>query len=182
MIPADVTDEAAAKQILADVRADILVLNAGAPPRMGSLDRLSWADFTATWETDVKAGLYWIQAVLNLPLAPGARVLVSSSGAAQNGSPLSGGYGCSLRSTFERRVFFQHDFGIMHSCDQVFALALDCLAAASDDAKQPRHDQRRQEDDDRPGPKRESSEILYQRFCNFMDFCNCNDAPGVVVS
>ncbi len=71
VISADVTDEGAAKRIL--------------------------ADFTAPWETDVKAGLYWIQAALNLPLAPGARVLVGSSGAAQQGSPLSGGYAGAKR-------------------------------------------------------------------------------------
>ena len=54
-ISADVTDETAARRILAEVRPDILVLNAGAKPRMGRLDQVSWADFTATWETDVKA-------------------------------------------------------------------------------------------------------------------------------
>ncbi len=37
--PADVTDEGAAHRILAEVRPDILVLNAGATPRMGRLDR-----------------------------------------------------------------------------------------------------------------------------------------------
>jgi hypothetical protein len=62
MIPADVTDDGAAQRILADVRPEVLVLNASAKPRMGRLDQLSWADFTATWETDVKAGLYWMQA------------------------------------------------------------------------------------------------------------------------
>src|SRR6266487_2845800 len=97
IIPADVTDDVAAKRILAEVRPDIVVLNAGATPRMGRLDQVSWADFTATWETDVKAGLYWIQAALNLPLKPGSRVLVGSSGAAQNGSPLSGGYAGAKR-------------------------------------------------------------------------------------
>src|SRR5215475_587010 len=50
VIPADVTDEAAAQRILAEVRPKVLVLNAGATPRMGSLDQLSWADFTAPWE------------------------------------------------------------------------------------------------------------------------------------
>ena len=55
--PADVTDEGAAQRILAEVRPDILVLNAGATPPMGRLDQLSWADFTAPWETDVKAEL-----------------------------------------------------------------------------------------------------------------------------
>ena len=92
VIPADATDQGTAQRILAEVRPDILVLNAGAKPRMGRLDQLSWADFTTTWETDVKAGLCWLQAALNLPLKPGSRVLVGSSGAAANGSPLSGGY------------------------------------------------------------------------------------------
>jgi NAD(P)-dependent dehydrogenase (short-subunit alcohol dehydrogenase family) len=92
VISADVSEEGAARRILADVRPEVLVLNAGAIPRMVRLDQVSWADFTATWETDVKAGLYWLQAALNLPLKPGSRVLVGSSGAAVNGSPLSGGY------------------------------------------------------------------------------------------
>jgi NAD(P)-dependent dehydrogenase (short-subunit alcohol dehydrogenase family) len=91
-ISADISEEGAASRILGEVRPDILVLNAGATPRMGRLDQLSWADFSATWETDVKAGLYWLQAALNLPLKPGSRVLVGSSGAAVNGSPMSGGY------------------------------------------------------------------------------------------
>jgi hypothetical protein len=55
------------------------------------MDQLSWANFTAPWEHDVKAGLYWLQAALNRPLKPGSRVLVVSSGAAENGSPMSGG-------------------------------------------------------------------------------------------
>ena len=96
-ISADVTDETAAHRILSQVRPDILALNAGAKPRMGRLDQISWADFTATWETDVKAGLYWLQAALNLPLKPGSRVLVVSSGAAVSGSPMSGGYGGAKR-------------------------------------------------------------------------------------
>jgi hypothetical protein len=41
--------------------------------------------------------LYWLQAALNVPLAPGARVLAVSSGAATNGSPLSGGYAGAKR-------------------------------------------------------------------------------------
>ncbi len=96
-ISADVTDETAAHRILTEVRPDILVLNAGAKPPMGRLDQLSWADFTATWETDVKAGFYWLQAALNLPLKPGSRVLVGSSGAGESGSPLSGGYAGAKR-------------------------------------------------------------------------------------
>jgi len=96
-ISADVTDESAAHRILTQVHPDILVLNAGAKPPMGRLDQVSWADFTVPWEHDVKAGLYWLQAVLNLPLKPGSRVLVVSSGAAVSGSPMSGGYGGAKR-------------------------------------------------------------------------------------
>jgi len=75
-ISADITDERAAKRILAETRPDVLILNAGATPRMGPIDALSWEDFTKPWDTDVKGGLYWLQAALNLPLAAGARVLV----------------------------------------------------------------------------------------------------------
>jgi NAD(P)-dependent dehydrogenase (short-subunit alcohol dehydrogenase family) len=116
-ISADVMDETAAHRILAEVRPDILVLNAGATPRMGPLDQLSWADFTAPWETDVKAGLYWMQAALHLPLKPGSRVLVGSSGAAQNGSPLSGGYAGAKRmlwfmAKYANKVAEQKGLGI----------------------------------------------------------------------
>lgn len=96
-ISADVTDKAAAHRILGEVHPDILALNAGATPQMGRLDQISWEDFSVAWETDVKAGLYWLQAALNLPLKPGSRVLVGSSGAAVNGSQMSGGYGGSKR-------------------------------------------------------------------------------------
>ncbi|HZR72155.1 SDR family oxidoreductase [Bradyrhizobium sp.] len=96
-ISADVTDEAAAHRILGEIQPDILVLNAGAKPPTGRLDRLSWEDFSTTWETDVKGGLYWMQAALKTPLKSGSRVLVGSSGAAQNGSPLSGGYAGAKR-------------------------------------------------------------------------------------
>jgi NAD(P)-dependent dehydrogenase (short-subunit alcohol dehydrogenase family) len=96
-ICADVRDEAAAHRIVREVRPDILALNAGAPPRMGRLDELSWEDFALPWETDVKAGLYWLQAALNVPLKPGSRVLVGSSGAAESGSQMSGGYAGSKR-------------------------------------------------------------------------------------
>src|SRR3981081_1054250 len=116
-ICADVTDETAAHRILAEIRPEILVLNAGATPRMGRLDQLSWEDFTAPWETDVKAGLYWLQAALNLPLKPGSRVLVVSSGGARDGSPSAGGYGGAKRmlwfmARYANRVSEQRKLGI----------------------------------------------------------------------
>ncbi len=79
------------------IRPTILVLNAGAPPRMASLDKLSWETFSETWNTDVRAGFHWLQAALATPLPPGSRVLVGSSGAAVLGSPLSGSYAGAKR-------------------------------------------------------------------------------------
>jgi NAD(P)-dependent dehydrogenase (short-subunit alcohol dehydrogenase family) len=116
-ISADVTDETAAHRILGEVRPDILALNAGAKPPMGRLDQMKWADFTAPWEHDVKAGLHWLQGALNLPLKPGSRVLVVSSGAAVNGSPMSGGYGGAKRmlwfmAKYANGVSEQKDLGI----------------------------------------------------------------------
>jgi NADP-dependent 3-hydroxy acid dehydrogenase YdfG len=96
-IAADATDRAAAWRILSELKPTILALNAGAVPRMASLDEQSWESFSNTWETDVKAGLYWIQAALAAPLAPGSRVLVGSSGSAVGGSPMSGGYAGAKR-------------------------------------------------------------------------------------
>lgn len=114
---ADVTDAAAAHRVLSETRPDLLVLNAGAKPPMGRLDKLSWDDFSTTWETDVKAGFHWLQAALRLPLKRGSRVLVVSSGAALNGSPLSGGYAGAKRmlwimARYANGVSDQADLGI----------------------------------------------------------------------
>ena len=116
-ISADIADEAAAHRILAEVDPDVLVLNAGAKPATGRLDQLSWADFTINWETDVKGGFYWLQAALKTPLKSGSRVLVSSSGAAQNGSPLSGGYAGAKRmlwlmANYANAISMQKSLGI----------------------------------------------------------------------
>jgi NAD(P)-dependent dehydrogenase (short-subunit alcohol dehydrogenase family) len=117
VIAADITDEREAHRILSEIKPQVLVLNAGAKPPMGRLDQLSWADFSATWETDVKAGLYWMQAALKTPLKPGSRVLVGSSGAAQNGSPLSGGYAGAKRmlwlmAKYANGISMQNKLGI----------------------------------------------------------------------
>jgi NAD(P)-dependent dehydrogenase (short-subunit alcohol dehydrogenase family) len=93
----DVTDEQLARTVLSDVRPSVLVLNAGATPTMGPLHELSWEDFNRTWDVDVKAGFHWVQEVLRLPLPRGSRVIIASSGAALNGSPLSGGYAGAKR-------------------------------------------------------------------------------------
>jgi NAD(P)-dependent dehydrogenase (short-subunit alcohol dehydrogenase family) len=84
----------------ADVAADLLqryepqvvVLVAGASPHMRPLQEQTWETFSVNWQTDVRIAFHWLREALLTPLSPGSRLIVFSSGAAVNGSPLSGGY------------------------------------------------------------------------------------------
>ncbi len=96
-VAGDVTDRAVANALLRDVKPAALILNAGAPQSIAPLHELSWEEFSATWNSDVKAALHWIQEAIALPLPPGSRVLLGSSGAAVGGSPLSGSYAGAKR-------------------------------------------------------------------------------------
>jgi len=97
VIRGDVADEALARSAIGEVRPTLLLLNAGASPGLGPLHEQTWEGFSRSWNNDVKAGFHWLQQALRLPLAKGSRVLLSSSGAAVNGSPLSGGYAGAKR-------------------------------------------------------------------------------------
>jgi NAD(P)-dependent dehydrogenase (short-subunit alcohol dehydrogenase family) len=97
VIAGDAADRELARRVLGDVRPSVLALMAGATPVMAPLHEQTWEQFDAVWQNDVKLGLFWTQEALRLPLAPGSRVLLSSSGAALNGSPLSGGYAGAKR-------------------------------------------------------------------------------------
>jgi hypothetical protein len=99
-VSGDATDPTLADSLLRDVRPSVLVINAGATPTMAPLHQQTWESFSRTWETDVKAAFHWVQGALRLPLAPGARVLLSASGAAIEGSPLSGGYAGAKRTVW----------------------------------------------------------------------------------
>jgi hypothetical protein len=95
----------------------VLALNAGATPAMSPLHEQTWEGFSNTWNTDVKAGFHWLQAALRLPLPRGSRVLIGSSGAAQNGSPMSGGYAGAKRmlwlmAGYANKVSTEQDLGI----------------------------------------------------------------------
>jgi NAD(P)-dependent dehydrogenase (short-subunit alcohol dehydrogenase family) len=97
IIPGDATDPMFAESVLREVGPSVLVLNAGAAPTMAPLHEQTWESFSKNWNTDVKATFHWIQGALRLPLEQGSRVLISSSGAAIDGSPLSGGYAGAKR-------------------------------------------------------------------------------------
>src|SRR5262252_649921 len=97
IIAGDATDPKLAESALREVGPSVLVLNAGATPTMAPLHEHTWESFTKNWDTDVRATFHWIRAALRLPLQRGSRVLISSSGAAIDGSPLSGGYAGAKR-------------------------------------------------------------------------------------
>jgi NAD(P)-dependent dehydrogenase (short-subunit alcohol dehydrogenase family) len=88
----DATTPNSPDAVITDHHPDVLILVAGITPPIAPINKLSWTEFSATWETDVKLTHVWLSAALNAPLRPGSRVIVISSGAALNGSPRSGGY------------------------------------------------------------------------------------------
>jgi len=96
-IHGDATDERLVNKVVGDLKPQIFILNAGATPMMASLEEHTWDSFTTVWNTDVKAGLYGIQAALKAPLGAGSRVVVVTSGAAMVGAPLSGSYAGAKR-------------------------------------------------------------------------------------
>ena len=91
-VAADAADPDVADRLIDEHRPDTLVLCAGASPRMSPLHEQTWESFSQTWNVDVAQAFHWSRLALRRPLVPGSSVIVMSSGAAVNGSPLSGGY------------------------------------------------------------------------------------------
>jgi NAD(P)-dependent dehydrogenase (short-subunit alcohol dehydrogenase family) len=95
----DVTDPENVAALLAESDPDLVVVAAGARPRMASIEEQTWESFSATWNVDVKIAFEVGRAALAKPLLPGSIVVIMSSGAGLNpgGSPLSGGYAGAKR-------------------------------------------------------------------------------------
>jgi 3-oxoacyl-[acyl-carrier protein] reductase len=89
---ADAGDATVAAGLLDRYEPEAIVLVAGATPHMRPLQQQTWETFSVNWQTDVRIAFHWLREALLKPLRPGSRVVVFSSGAALNGSPLSGGY------------------------------------------------------------------------------------------
>jgi NADP-dependent 3-hydroxy acid dehydrogenase YdfG len=88
----DATDPGVATRVLDRYRPQTLILNAGAIPTCRPLQHQTWETFSENWQIDVRQAFVWVREVLLTPLDPGSTVIAFSSGAAVNGSPLSGGY------------------------------------------------------------------------------------------
>ena len=89
---ADATDPTVAAALLERHDPSVVVLVAGAAPPIHPLQDQTWETFSVNWHTDVRIAFEWLRQALLRPLKPGSRVVVISSGAAVQGSPLSGGY------------------------------------------------------------------------------------------
>ncbi|MCB0212462.1 MAG: SDR family oxidoreductase [Anaerolineae bacterium] len=94
---ADIAHEETASHVMREIRPDILILNAGATPTLRPVQTLSWQQFSQVWNTDVKSTFTFGKESLTMPMAPGSVVVIMSSGAALQGSPLSGDYAGAKR-------------------------------------------------------------------------------------
>src|SRR5438876_1085864 len=92
LVAADASDPSVAARLLRQYSPAVLALVAGAAPVLRPLQQHTWESFSTNWSTDVRMTFHWLREALLLPLRPGSRIIVMSSGAAIMGSPLSGGY------------------------------------------------------------------------------------------
>jgi len=60
-------------------------------------DAFDWESFSAAWNSDLKMSFHFVKQAFALPLRRGSTVVMVSSGAAVNGSPLSGEYAGAKR-------------------------------------------------------------------------------------
>jgi NAD(P)-dependent dehydrogenase (short-subunit alcohol dehydrogenase family) len=97
-IVGDATDDALAGRVLTQESPDLVVLCAGAMPVLGPMHELSWEDFQTNWHVDTKSTFMWLRQALRLPMKRGGHLVVVSSGAALQGSPVSGGYASAKRA------------------------------------------------------------------------------------
>jgi NAD(P)-dependent dehydrogenase (short-subunit alcohol dehydrogenase family) len=121
-VAADVAEELTAAKLLQDFRPDLLVLCAGASALLRPLHLHSWETFSQNWEVDAKATFVWLRNVLLLPMKPRSHVVIVSSMAAVNGSPLSGSYAGA-----KRMQWFMADYASQEANRLKLDLRFHCL-------------------------------------------------------
>jgi NAD(P)-dependent dehydrogenase (short-subunit alcohol dehydrogenase family) len=118
----DAADDALAARILTQELPDLVVLCAGAMPVLGPLHTLSWSDFETNWNVDTKSTFVWLRHALRLPMKRGGHLIVVSSGAAVQGSPVSGGY-----ASAKRAQWFMADYAATEIARAGLDLRVHCL-------------------------------------------------------
>jgi NAD(P)-dependent dehydrogenase (short-subunit alcohol dehydrogenase family) len=120
--PGDATDDALAGRVLEQESPDLVVLCAGAMPVLGALQEQSWEGFTTNWDVDTRSTFVWLTRALRMPMKQGSHVIVVSSGAAIQGSPVSGGY-----ASAKRAQWFLADYAATESSRAGLGLRVHCL-------------------------------------------------------
>jgi NAD(P)-dependent dehydrogenase (short-subunit alcohol dehydrogenase family) len=105
----DATDPAQVRRLFAEADPDLVVVAAGARPRMAAIEEQTWESFSTPWDVDVKIAFEVGRAALGRPLRPNSTVVIVSSGAGlnPNGSPLSGGYAGAKRMQMFLAAYLQ---------------------------------------------------------------------------
>jgi NAD(P)-dependent dehydrogenase (short-subunit alcohol dehydrogenase family) len=100
VVPAvgDATDDRLAEKLLREKAPDLVVVSAGARPVLGAFHDLTWDEFQTNWNVDVKLAFVWARQALRQPLKSGSHLVIVSSGAALQGSPVGGGYAAAKRA------------------------------------------------------------------------------------
>jgi Enoyl-(Acyl carrier protein) reductase len=98
------------------------VLCAGAEPVLGALQEQTWEAFNTNWNVDAKSAFVWLRHALRLPVKPGTHFVVVSSGAAIQGSPVSGGY-----APAKRAQWFLTSYAATESTRAGLALRFHCV-------------------------------------------------------
>jgi NAD(P)-dependent dehydrogenase (short-subunit alcohol dehydrogenase family) len=130
-VQGDAADPEVAAKLIAEYEPHLVVLNAGVTPRMGLLDEQTWETFRQNWEVDTRQAFEWNRAALRAPLRPGSLVVSVSSGAAINGSPLSGGY-ASAKSAIRFIGSYAADVSARRSLGLRFITLLPQLSPATE--------------------------------------------------
>ncbi|WP_157110507.1 hypothetical protein [Nocardia anaemiae] len=103
----DATDPGHVAALLTEADPDLIVVTAGTRPQMAPIEEQSWESFSKPWNVDVKIAFEVGRAALARPLRPNSTVLIVSSGAGLDGSPLSGGYAGAKRTQMFLAEYFQ---------------------------------------------------------------------------
>lgn len=121
-VVADAANELTAGRLLQEKRPDLVVLCAGASTLLRPLHHHSWETFSQNWEVDAKSTFVWLRNALLLPMKLGSHIVIVSSMAAINGSPLSGSYAGA-----KRMLWLMADYAAQEVSRLKLGLRIHCL-------------------------------------------------------